>query len=94
MGAVCLLVSWKVRGHSPISVQRLREYTDYTVSLADLLVSHYFILCQVVILGHPAREREVRRLAGDCHVLVTEGLTRDRQLSWLLTPSPSNHLAS
>ena len=57
MGAVCLLVSWKVRGHSPISVQRLREYTDYTVSLADLLVSHYFILCQVVILGQPG-ERE------------------------------------
>ena len=39
VGAVCLLVSWKVRGHSPITAQRLIEYTDYTITLPDLLVS-------------------------------------------------------
>ena len=39
LGAVCLLVSWKVRDHSPITAQRLIEYTDYNVDLAALLVS-------------------------------------------------------
>ena len=44
VGAVCLLVSWKVRGHSPITAQRLIEYTDYTITLPDLLVSPLFCL--------------------------------------------------
>ena len=44
VGAVCLLVSWKVRGHSPITAQRLIEYTDYTITLPDLLVSPVFCL--------------------------------------------------
>jgi len=47
VGAVCLLVSWKVRGHSPITVQRLREYTDYTVSLADLLEWEFLLLSKL-----------------------------------------------
>ena len=71
MGAVCLLVSWKVRGHSPITAQRLIEYTDYTITLPDLLVSrlsqlpfslqslcHYhFILCGVTNMGHTSPEK-------------------------------------
>jgi len=47
VGAVCLLVSWKVRGHSPITAQRLREYTDYTVSLADLLEWEFLLLSKL-----------------------------------------------
>ena len=71
VGAVCLLVSWKVRGHSPITAQRLIEYTDYTITLPDLLVSllsqlpfslqalcHYhLILCEVTNMGHISREK-------------------------------------
>ena len=39
LGAVCLLVSWKVRAHSPITAQRLVEYTDYNVTVDNILVS-------------------------------------------------------
>ena len=95
LGAVCVLVSWKVRGHSPITAHRLREYTDFTVSLTDLLVSHYLlIMCPSLahITGAQRKENTTtagdnegaRRLAGDCHVLVKQGLTKDRQLSWPL----------
>ena len=51
VGAVCLLVSWKVRDHSPITAQRLVEYTDFNVSLDDLLVSktYRFVFCFVKI---------------------------------------------
>ena len=38
LGAVCLLVSWKVREHSTITAQKLIEFTDFNVSLDDLLV--------------------------------------------------------
>ena len=38
LGAVCLLVSWKVREHSSITAQKLIEFTDFNVSLDDLLV--------------------------------------------------------
>jgi len=47
VGAVCLLVSWKVRGHSAITTQRLREYTDFTVSLADLLEWEFLLLSKL-----------------------------------------------
>ena len=38
LGSVCLLVSWKVREHSSITAQKLIEFTDFNVSLDDLLV--------------------------------------------------------
>jgi len=47
VGAVCLLVSWKVRDHSPISAQRLIEYTDFTVSLEDLLEWEFLLLSKL-----------------------------------------------
>ena len=39
LAAACLLVSWKVREHSPISAQKLIEFTDFNVQLDDLLVT-------------------------------------------------------
>merc|ERR1711997_776205 len=47
VGAVCLLVSWKVRGHSPITAQRLIEYTDYTITLPDLLEWEFLLLSKL-----------------------------------------------
>ena len=29
LGAVCLLVAWKVREHEPLQAQRLVEYSDF-----------------------------------------------------------------
>merc|ERR1711953_1380445 len=47
LGAVCVLVSGKVRGHSPITAHRLREYTDFTVSLTDLLEWEFLLLSKL-----------------------------------------------
>lgn len=47
LGAVCLLVSWKVRDHSPITAQRLVEYTDFTVTLDDLLEWEFLLLSKL-----------------------------------------------
>merc|ERR1712012_1381403 len=47
VGAVCLLVSWKVREHSPITAQRLIEYTDFNISLEDLLEWEFLLLSKL-----------------------------------------------
>merc|ERR1719150_45333 len=47
VGAVCLLVSWKGRGHSPITAQRLIEYTDYPITLPDLLEWEFLLLSKL-----------------------------------------------
>ena len=57
LGAVCLLVSWKVRDHSPITAQRLIEYTDYNVDLAALLVSAALATLVVTIPPRPVHEQ-------------------------------------
>ena len=65
LGAVCLLVSWKVRDHSPITAQRLIEYTDYNVDLAALLVSarnlgsHYPRPVHEQLSPHPREKKTV-----------------------------------
>ena len=65
LGAVCLLVSWKVRDHSPITAQRLIEYTDYNVDLAALLVSagnlgsHYPRPAHELLSPHPREKKTV-----------------------------------
>merc|ERR1712117_513828 len=47
VGAVCLLVSWKGREHSPITAQRLIEYTDFNISLDDLLEWEFLLLSKL-----------------------------------------------
>jgi hypothetical protein len=42
LGAVCLLVAWKVRQHEPLAASRLVEYSDYNLDLVDIMVSCNF----------------------------------------------------
>ena len=39
LGAVCLLVAWKVREHEPLPAIRLVEYSDFNLTLLDIMVS-------------------------------------------------------
>ncbi len=39
LGAVCLLVAWKVRQHEPLPAARLVEYSDFNLNLIDIMVS-------------------------------------------------------
>jgi len=39
LGAVCLMVAWKVREHEPLPSVRLIEYSDYNLTLMDIMVS-------------------------------------------------------
>ncbi len=41
LGAVCLLVAWKVREHEPLPAMRLVEYSDFNLTLMDIMVSHH-----------------------------------------------------
>lgn len=47
LGAVCLLVSWKVRAHSSITAQKLVEFSDFNVSLEDLLEWEFLLLSKL-----------------------------------------------
>lgn len=47
LGTVCLLVSWKVRSHSTITAARLIEFTDYNISLEDLLEWEFLLLSKL-----------------------------------------------
>ena len=38
LGATCLMVAWKVREHEPIPAQRLVEYSDFNMTMVDLMV--------------------------------------------------------
>ncbi len=46
LGAVCLLVAWKVREHQQLPAMRLVEYSDYNLTLIDIMVSH-FLYCHM-----------------------------------------------
>ena len=39
LGAVCLMVAWKVREHEPLPAQKLVEYSDFALTLDDIMVS-------------------------------------------------------
>lgn len=39
LGAVCLMVAWKVRQHQPLPAARLAEYSDFHLTLSDITVS-------------------------------------------------------
>ena len=39
LGAVCLMVAWKVREHEPLPAVRLVEYSDFNLTPADIMVS-------------------------------------------------------
>ena len=39
LGAVCLMVAWKVREHEPLPAHKLVEYSDNALTLDDIMVS-------------------------------------------------------
>jgi hypothetical protein len=39
LGAVCLMVAWKVREHEALPSVRLIEYSDHNLNLMDIMVS-------------------------------------------------------
>lgn len=47
LGAVCLLVSWKVRAHTSISAQKLVEFSDFNISTEDLLEWEFLLLSKL-----------------------------------------------
>lgn len=47
LGAVCLLVAWKVREHSGITAQKLVEFTDFNVTTDDLLEWEFLLLSKL-----------------------------------------------
>lgn len=47
LGSVCLLVSWKVREHSCITANKLIQFTDYNISLHDLLEWEFLLLSKL-----------------------------------------------
>ena len=59
LGAVCLLVSWKVREHQHLPAIRLVEYSDFNITLLDIMVSlliiyaisHYLCNYNIAISG-------------------------------------------
>jgi hypothetical protein len=49
LGAVCLMVAWKVREHEPLPSIRLIEYSDYNLNLMDIMVSSASVHCGFVL---------------------------------------------
>merc|ERR1712223_2127405 len=47
LASVCLLVSWKVRAHTSITAQKLVEFSDYNVSLEDILEWEFLLLSKL-----------------------------------------------
>merc|ERR1711936_1399409 len=47
LASVRLLVSWKVRAHTSITAQKLVEFSDYNVSLEDILEWEFLLLSKL-----------------------------------------------
>lgn len=47
LGAVCLMVAWKVREHEPLPVQKLVEYSDSTLTLDDIMEWEVLLLSKL-----------------------------------------------
>lgn len=47
LGAVCLMVAWKVREHDPLPVQKLVEYSDSTLTLNDIMEWEVLLLSKL-----------------------------------------------
>lgn len=47
LGAVCLMVAWKVREHEPLSAQKLVEYSDFTLTLDDIMEWEVLLLSKL-----------------------------------------------
>jgi len=47
LAAVCLLVAWKVREHEPLHAQRLVEYSDFNLTLRDIMEWEVLLLSKL-----------------------------------------------
>nr|ADD38930.1 G1/S-specific cyclin-D3 [Lepeophtheirus salmonis] len=47
LGAVCLLVSWKVREHRPLPASKLVEYSDFNLTLIDIMEWEVLLLSKL-----------------------------------------------
>jgi len=47
LGAVCLMVAWKVREHEPLPAQKLVEYSDNTLTLDDIMEWEVLLLSKL-----------------------------------------------
>jgi len=47
LGAVCLMVAWKVREHEPLPAQKLVEYSDFTLTLDDIVEWEVLLLSKL-----------------------------------------------
>lgn len=47
LGAVCLMVAWKVREHEPLPAQKLVEYSDHTLTLDDIMEWEVLLLSKL-----------------------------------------------
>merc|ERR1712142_617798 len=47
LGAVCLMVAWKVREHEPLPARKLVEYSDFTLTLDDIMEWEVLLLSKL-----------------------------------------------
>jgi len=47
LGAVCLMVAWKVREHEPLPAQKLVEYSDFALTLDDIVEWEVLLLSKL-----------------------------------------------
>jgi len=47
LGAVCLMVAWKVREHEPLPAQKLVEYSDFALTLDDIMEWEVLLLSKL-----------------------------------------------
>merc|ERR1719340_116217 len=47
LGAVCLMVAWKVREHEPLPALRLVEYSDFNLTPADIMEWEVLLLSKL-----------------------------------------------
>lgn len=78
LGAVCLMVAWKVREHEPLSAQRLVEYSDETLTIDDIMEWEVLLLSKLdwdmsAVIAFDFVEHIIQRL---------ENMTADQPLAF------------
>lgn len=80
LGAVCLMVAWKVREHEPLSAKKLVEYSDFTLTLDDIVEWEVLLLSKLewdmsAVIAFDFVEHIIQRLENSELVRQSEGLS-------------------